>query len=93
MKQGRILLDLGNVCYLAEVYVNGKNLGILWHAPYQLDITDALQKGNNDIEVRVTSLWRNRIIGDQQPGCKQTYTYTSYKFYRANSKLIPGSVF
>jgi hypothetical protein len=92
MKQGRILLDLGNVCYLAEVYVNGKNLGILWHAPYQLDITDALQKGNNDIEVRVTSLWRNRIIGDQQPGCKQTYTYTSYKFYRANSKLIPAGL-
>lgn len=92
LKQGRILFDLGKVCYLAEVIINGKSFGVLWNAPYRVDITDALQKGKNEIEVRVISLWRNRIIGDLQPDCKHKYTYTSYQFYKANSKLIPAGL-
>lgn len=89
MKNNRIMLDLGSVCYMAEVIVNGVNKGILWRTPFTADITDALKPGNNKLEVRVITLWRNRIIGDQQPGCKKKYTYTSYKFYNADSKLKP----
>ena len=77
---------------LAEVIVNGKNLGILWRAPFSTEITDALRRGNNDIEIRVTTLWRNRIIGDQQPDCPKRYTYTSYPFYKKDSKLQPSGL-
>jgi hypothetical protein len=69
----RYYLDLGRVEVLAEIIVNGKNLGIIWTRPYEKDITEALQKGRNEIEVRVTSLWPNRLIGDEQEPATDLY--------------------
>jgi len=63
----RILqLDLGRVQVIAEVRLNGKDLGILWKAPFRIDVTDAAKPGDNELEVRVTNLWPNRLIGDEQ---------------------------
>ncbi len=62
----RLYLDLGRVEVIAEVRLNGKDLGTLWKPPYRVDITDAVRSGNNDLEVRVTNLWPNRLIGDEQ---------------------------
>ncbi|WP_282122033.1 glycosyl hydrolase [Algibacter mikhailovii] len=59
-------LDLGQVKVIAEVILNGKNLGILWKAPYRLNIDDAVVKGTNTLEVKITNLWPNRLIGDEQ---------------------------
>jgi len=61
-----LLLDLGRVEVIAEVTLNGKDLGILWKAPFQVDITASVRPGANDLEVRVTNLWPNRLIGDEQ---------------------------
>jgi len=60
----RLLLDLGRVEPLAEVFLNGKNLGVCWKPPFVLDVTDAAKPGPNSLEVRVTGTWRNRLIGD-----------------------------
>ncbi|MEP0765591.1 MAG: hypothetical protein HRF45_03490 [Fimbriimonadia bacterium] len=62
----RLVLDLGTVREIAEVLVNGKNLGVLWWPPFRLDVTDAVKAGSNELEVRVTNLWVNRLIGDEQ---------------------------
>ena len=62
----RLFLDLGRVEVIAEVLVNGRNLGIAWKAPYRLEVTDALRAGDNQLEIRVTNLWPNRLIGDEQ---------------------------
>ena len=62
--KSKILLDLGSVHNLAEVIVNGRNLGVLWKQPFRLDITSALKDGPNELEIRVTNLWVNRLIGD-----------------------------
>ena len=63
----RILeLDLGRVQVIAEVRLNGKDLGILWKAPFRVNVTDAAKAGDNELEVRVTNLWPNRLIGDEQ---------------------------
>ncbi len=62
----RLSLDLGRVEVIAEVEVNGKNLGVLWKPPFVVDITDAVKPGaQNTLRVRVTNLWPNRLIGDE----------------------------
>jgi hypothetical protein len=62
----RLFLDLGRVEVLAEVLLNGRNLGIVWKPPYRVEVGDALRAGENRLEVRVTNLWPNRLIGDEQ---------------------------
>ena len=59
-------LVLGDVKNLAEVRLNGKDLGVLWKPPFRLEITDAVRVGKNRLEIRVTNLWPNRLIGDEQ---------------------------
>jgi hypothetical protein len=66
----RLWLDLGNVLDICEVRLNGKDLGILWTAPWRIDISDALRSHGNQLEIRVTNTWVNRLIGDQQHGNK-----------------------
>lgn len=62
----RVLLDLGQVESLAEVLVNGRNLGVFWKPPFIVDVTSAAQAGTNTLEVRVTNAWSNRLIGDKK---------------------------
>jgi hypothetical protein len=88
----RILLDLGSVKNLAEVIVNGKSMGIVWKTPFQVDIKDALKAGPNALEVKVTNLWVNRLIGDAQPDVTKKYTYTTQPFYQASSPLQPSGM-
>ena len=57
-------LDLGRVEMIATVTVNGKALGTLWTPPYTVDITEALQPGENSVRIEVTSTWFNRLIFD-----------------------------
>lgn len=58
-------LDLGNVQVIAEVILNGKELGVLWKAPFIICIDEAVKPGINTIEIEVTNLWPNRLIGDE----------------------------
>jgi hypothetical protein len=64
-KDRRFMLDLGRVEIMAEVKVNGKDLGILWKTPYCADISSAIQPGENTLEVKVVNLLINRQIGDE----------------------------
>ncbi|MGB5419249.1 glycosyl hydrolase, partial [Algibacter sp.] len=58
-------LDLGSVAVIAEVFVNGKNVATLWKAPFRTTIDNFVTKGKNTIEVKVTNLWPNKLIGDE----------------------------
>ena len=59
-------LDLGKIEVIAEVKLNGQDLGVIWTPPYRLDVTRLLQPGRNTLEVQVTNLWVNRMVGDEQ---------------------------
>ena len=85
-------LDLGVVKNLAEVSINGKSLGILWKAPFRVDVTGAAIAGLNHLEIKVTNLWPNRLIGDQRLPKDQQITWASVSLYKADSKLLPSGL-
>jgi hypothetical protein len=60
----RVFLDLGRVEVLAGVTVNGRDLGVVWKEPYRVDITDVVRPGANQVSLKVTNLWANRMIAD-----------------------------
>jgi alpha-L-rhamnosidase len=90
-KGSQLWIDLGDVKNLAEVTVNGKNLGVVWHTPYRIDVTSALKPGANEVSIKVINAWVNRLIGDEQPGATK-YTFADVKPYRANSPLVPSGL-
>ncbi len=88
----KILLDLGSVREIAEVSVNGNPVGgILWKPSYQTDITSVLQPGANHLEVKITNLWPNRLIGDMQPDAKP-YAWIDYRPFKASAPLLPSGL-
>ena len=64
-KNSRIYLNLGKVKVMARVRLNGKDLGVVWCAPWQVDITQAVKSRGNKLEIEVANLWTNRLIGDE----------------------------
>jgi hypothetical protein len=87
----RAHLDLGAVHELAAVAVNGKLIGTAWHTPYRLDITDALRRGENKLDIKVVNLWPNRLIGDKQAGATPV-TFAPQSPYTADSPLLPSGL-
>jgi hypothetical protein len=59
-------LDLGEVKIVAEVILNGKDLGVFWMPPFHVDISEALQQGENSLEIKITNQWSNKLIGDER---------------------------
>ena len=55
------IVDLGVVRNLAEVYTNGVLCASLWRPPFRFRLAAAREIR---LEVRVTNLWPNRLIGD-----------------------------
>ncbi len=62
----RLYLDAGTVKNIARVRLNGQDLGVVWTAPWQVDVTGAVKQGTNQLEIEVANLWPNRLIGDEQ---------------------------
>ena len=68
LKDKPIYLDLGDVKDMAEVRLNGLNLGVLWCKPFRVNISQALKSGSNILEIKVVNRWSNRLLGDRLKG-------------------------
>ena len=87
------VIDLGSVKELARVSVNGFDLGVVWKAPFRVEVpAEYIHQGINSLEVKVINLWPNRIIGDLQPDAVRTWTYVGSPFYTADSPLLPSGL-
>jgi hypothetical protein len=71
-------IDLGNVEVIAEVRINGTPVGISWKEPYRLEVTGYIKAGKNQLEVSVTTLWPNRLIGDEYLPEENSYNINKY---------------
>jgi hypothetical protein len=88
---GRVILDLGEFHELADVLVNGRVVKTVWKPPSRVDVTSEMKPGANAVEIRVTNLWVNRLIGDVQPGAEKV-TFTVSAPYDANAPLRPSGL-
>ena len=88
----RIFMDLGTVKNIADISINGVSAGVLWKAPFRTaDIKPLLKDGDNLLEIKVTNVWRNRMIGDVQPGEKHPVTAIR-RFYKSTDKPLPSGL-
>lgn len=88
----QLVLDLGEVREVAEVRVNGQNLGVVWTKPARVNITSAAKVGDNELEVRVVNLWPNRLIGDASLPDEKRFTETNQRKFVATSPLLPSGL-
>jgi len=70
-------LDLGDVRFMADVYLNGTHMGTVWKQPFRIDITGAATHGTNFLVVEVANVWSNRLRADAQLPEEQRYTHTN----------------
>ena len=84
----KMILDLGGVRDVAEVFINGKSAGILWKKPYQVDISQLVQPGRNDLKIEIVNLWVNRMTGDMLSDPKDRFCKTNQSYMK--SEVWPG---
>jgi hypothetical protein len=91
---GHLWLHLDSVGDMVRVRLNGKDLGVLWTAPWEVDLTPALQAKGNELTLEVVNRWPNRLIGDAQypEGDRRRVTYTTYQPYHKEDALLPSGL-
>jgi hypothetical protein len=77
----RMFLDLGSVKNVARVKLNGRDLGVVWTAPWHVEVTGAVRPGVNDLEIEVANLWPNRLIGDAALPKEKRFATTNVRTY------------
>lgn len=84
----RMFLDLGIVYNMCEVFINSKKVALLWQPPFIVDITEYLVDGVNKLDVRVTNLWPNRLVGDAFLDENERYTKTNVEKFDKEYPLL-----
>jgi hypothetical protein len=87
-----LYLDLGPVKNLAQVQLNGRDLGVVWCAPWRVDITNTVKTGTNHLQITVANLWPNRLIRDTQLPPQKRLTWTTWNPYKPDSALLPSGL-
>ena len=90
--QGRAWLSFPSVKDIAHVWINGKDCGIAWTAPYEVEITGALKKGKNTIEIEVVNTWHNALRGADQGKAPYEGIWTNAKYRTKGDGLLPAGL-
>lgn len=77
---------------MARVKLNGKDLGVVWTAPWRVEITRAMKAKDNQLEIDVVNLWPNRLIGDVALSPDKRYTKTNVTAIRADWPLFASGL-
>jgi len=86
-----VYIDLGTVKNIADVSINGKHLGVVWTAPWRIDVSSALKTGENKLKIEVINLWPNRLIGDAALPPEKRLTNTNIEF-KKDAPLLPSGL-
>lgn len=88
----KVWLDVGEVHDLARAVVNGMDCGVVWTAPWRVEVTRALKVGENRLEIRVTNTWANRLIGDQAKPEGERGTWTIVPTGQWPKEVLPAGL-
>lgn len=88
----QVWLHFNDIREIARVHVNGSDAGTVWAKPLAIRIDPWLKPGRNTLDIEVTNLWPNRIIGDLQPDARVRFTQTNIRSYRSDSPLLPSGL-
>lgn len=88
----RFYLDLGVVKNVARVRLNGHDLGIVWTAPWRVEISSAVKPTGNFLEIEVVNTWPNRLIGDAGLPTEKRRTMTNLLNLKPDSRLFPSGL-
>jgi hypothetical protein len=88
----QLWLQMGQVREIATVLVNGRAVDTLWRQPFVARIDPFVHAGDNAVEIKVTNLWPNRLIGDLQPSAKVQFAHTNIRAYTKDSPLLPSGI-
>ncbi|MBR2584620.1 MAG: hypothetical protein IKE64_04215, partial [Thermoguttaceae bacterium] len=86
-------LSLGSVGSVARVSVNGQETARLWTAPWSADLTGKVRAGTNELEIEVTNVWANRLIGDAAVPPERRLTKTNVQYFAPGVKHRPHQGF
>jgi hypothetical protein len=89
----RLYLDLGSLKNVAQVRVNGQDAGVVWTAPWRIEITRLAQPTGNRLEIDVVNLWPNRLIGDAALPPGKRLTTTNVVKFKKDSPLMASGLF
>ena len=87
-----LYLDLGVVNSMARVRLNGKDLGLIWCAPWRVDISSAVRARKNQLVIEVTNTWNNRLVGDSALPPNRRRTWTAVSRFTPQTPLLPAGL-
>lgn len=91
--KGRVYLELGDIADIATVRINGIDCGTVWTAPFRADVTHALKKGKNQLEIIVANTWANALNGLDNGKAPFEGIWTNGKYRLKGDELLPAGLF
>ncbi len=85
-------LDLGTVREMARVRLNGRDLGVVWTAPFRVEIGGAIRRGSNELEIEIANHWTNRLVGDEHLPPEERRTRTNVAPFHKDTPLVPSGL-
>ena len=90
-KGGRAWISTGKVHVMARVWLNGRDLGVVWTDPWRVEATGLLKEKGNILRIEVANLWTNRLVGDERDP-QHRKAFSTWRHYNAKSPLEPSGL-
>ena len=88
----RVFLRLSGLHAAASLRINGQVAGAIWCSPWEIDVTDYLQEGQNAFEIQVVNQLSNRMIGDLYLPENERCTFATTPIVKPGDKLLPAGI-